>query len=129
MQSSLHSWDPMKKRLFANDCSYSCVSPAEKGLCYQSWSPDAGNMGGQVSDRLVGGHSSCFQMTQAADKPASRSSPTVSVLSSTCLHCRGGVPDALLGMLASLLDSISSDFVFGPIGTEGRPAGLRCLTS
>ena len=86
MQSSLHSWDPMKKRLFANDC---------------------------------------LQMTQPTDKPASRSSPTVLVLSSTCLHCT--VADALLGMLVSLLDSISSDFVFGPIGTEGRPAGALSI--
>ncbi len=123
MQSSLHSWDSTNERPSANDCGYSFVSPAEKGLWYQSWSLDAGNVGGQVSDRLVGGHSSYLLMTQPTDKPASRSSPTILVLSSTCLHCRGTVADALLGMLVSLLDSISSDFVFGPIGTEGRPAG------
>ena len=113
MQSSLHSWDPMKKRLFANDCGYSFVSSAEKEPEYQSWSLDAGNVGGKVSDRLHGGHSSCLELTQPTDKPASRSS----------LHCRGNVPHALLGMLVSLLDSISSDFVFGPIGTDGRPPG------
>lgn len=37
------------------------------------------------------------------------------------------MPDALLGMLVSLLDSISSDFVFGPSGTEGRPAGALSI--
>ncbi len=117
----------MEKRYSANDDGYSFVSPAEKGLWYQSWSFDAGDVGGQVSDRLVSGHSSCLQMTQPTDKPASRSSPTVLVLPSTCLHCRGTLPDVLLGMLVSLLDSISSDFVFGPTGTEGRPAGALSI--
>lgn len=127
MQSSLRSWDPMEKRFAANNIGYSLVSPVEKGLGYQSWSLDAGSIGGQVSDRLVSGHSSCLQMTQPTDKPASRSNSTAVVLSSTCLHCMEPMPDALLGMLVSLLDSISSDFVFGPIGAEGRPAGALSI--
>ena len=121
MQSSLHSWDSTKERSSAKNCGYSFVSPAEKGLWYQSWSLAAGNVGDQVSDRLVGDHSSCLQVTQPTDKPASRCSPTVLVLSSICLHRRGTVADALLCILVSLLDSTSSDFVFGPIATEGRP--------
>ncbi|DBA65555.1 TPA: hypothetical protein ACH3X2_003164 [Trebouxia sp. C0005] len=40
-----------------------------------------------------------------------------------------GVPWQMpfLAMLVSLLDSVSSDFVFDPIGTEGRPAGALSI--
>ena len=132
MQSSLHSWDPMEKRYSANDDGYSFVSPAEKGLWYQSWSFDAGDVGGQVSDRLVSGHSSCLQMTQPTDKPASRSSPTVLVLPSTCLHCRGTLPDVLLGMLVACWTAYPATLCLVQLALRDdlqEPSALRCLTS
>lgn len=49
--------------------------------------------------------------------------PPILRIQDRCMRHVCIVADALLGMLVSLLDSISSEFVFGPTGTEGRPAG------
>lgn len=120
-QSSLPSWEPVGE-------GYRFPNPAEKELWYQSWSPNTEDMGGQGSDQLVGVCSRCLRLKQPTDKQAWSSSSTGLVLSSTCQRCRDTVPGALLGSLVSLLDSVSSEiFVFGPIGTEGRPSGVLSI--
>jgi len=39
------------------------------------------------------------------------------------------LPDKyLLGILVTVVDEVASDFVYGPIGTAGRPGGLRTIS-
>lgn len=116
--SSLHKWALMGGRPSTTSCCHNFVLPAKTRPLSQGWSCNADKVGDEGSDRLVGGYSSYLQTVQLTDKPA---------FSTNCPTCSSIASGALLGMLGSLLDSISCDFVFGPTGMEGRPPGISSI--